>query len=157
MQTQLSLFPEDQERDRLSRIFGTPEFKRRYRAYINSPQWNLLREQVLERAGGRCERCNKVPKRVEIHHLTYERFENELLSDLQLLCNDPCHVESDSERRAFSDSLRAERSEEARRESSRETYCEKVYGEDWMKKAYFDDGRIDRKFDRWYDRKNGYR
>lgn len=152
MQQQLLLFPEDQARDRLSHIFGTPEFKRRYRAYINSPRWNKLRDQVIERAEGSCERCGKIPKHIEVHHLTYERFENELLTDLQLLCDDPCHVEADGERKSFNAWLRSEKMEEARRESSRGTYCEKVYGEDWMKRAYYDDGRIDRRFERWYDR-----
>jgi 5-methylcytosine-specific restriction endonuclease McrA len=155
MEEQRLLFPEDQEKDRLGRIFGTPEFKKRYRNYTsNSPKWKKLRQQVICRAKGRCERCGKIPKRIEIHHLIYDRFESELLSDLQLLCNEPCHVIADGERKAFNEWLRAERAEEARCESSRATYLEKRYGEEWMKRSYYDDGQMDRKFDHWYEKKN---
>lgn len=155
MNEQLSLFSEDQEKARLSRIFGTPEFKKRYLNHINSPKWEKLRSEVIKRAHGLCERCHKRPKRIEIHHITYDRFENELLSDLILLCNDPCHINADGERKAINQWLRDERAEEARYESSRGTYLEKKHGEDWMKRSYFDDGRMDREFDQWYKKKRG--
>lgn len=89
-----------------------------------------------------------------INHLVYDRFENELLSDLQLLCNEPCHVIADGKRKAFNEWLRDERAEEARCESSHATYLEKKYREDWMKRSYYDDGRMDREFDYWYEKKS---
>jgi len=60
-----------------------------YDDYINSQEWYAKRALVLERNKGMCEHC-KVKKAVHIHHLTYSRFGNELLEDLQALCFD-CH------------------------------------------------------------------
>lgn len=57
--------------------------------YYASREWAILKEQVRERSGGRCERCGNRPYE-QTHHLTYERLGNELLEDLQGLCA-PCH------------------------------------------------------------------
>lgn len=57
--------------------------------YYASREWAILKEQVRDRSGGRCERC-KVADCEQTHHLTYERLGNELLEDLQGLCA-PCH------------------------------------------------------------------
>lgn len=60
-----------------------------YEAYLRSPQWQDLRIEALRRAGHRCQVCNR-SKRLDVHHRTYERFGNELLDDLTVLCRD-CH------------------------------------------------------------------
>jgi leucyl-tRNA synthetase len=96
--TEQFLFPTDrekqarvQEKDRRSRIYGTPEFHFAYARYIRSPEWRKLCRLVKERAKNRCERC--IPgeylggSRLTVHHLTYDRFMNETLTDLQLLCD----------------------------------------------------------------------
>lgn len=60
-----------------------------YQIYLNSPEWKALRQQVISRANGICERCHNRPIS-HIHHLTYVRFGNEYLEDLEGLCI-PCH------------------------------------------------------------------
>lgn len=60
-----------------------------YAAYLKTRHWHELRRQVFERDGHKCTRCpNRT--RLEVHHLTYERLGDELLSDLTTLCYD-CH------------------------------------------------------------------
>ncbi len=61
-----------------------------YKDYLKSDEWRRLRLMVLRRAGGRCERCGKNNGEWNVHHLTYDRRGNELLSDLVLLCK-RCH------------------------------------------------------------------
>ena len=62
--------------------------------------WDYYTPTVRKRAGGRCERCGERTRRLEVHHLTYERFGRELLTDLQALC-EPCHKIADTERRRW--------------------------------------------------------
>jgi hypothetical protein len=63
--------------------------RERYQRYLTGREWGLKREKVRERCGGVCERCRHFPMS-HVHHLTYERKYNELLSDLQGLC-EGCH------------------------------------------------------------------
>jgi 5-methylcytosine-specific restriction endonuclease McrA len=69
----------------------------RYGAY-----WRIIRQAALERDGRRCACCGS-KKRLEVHHLTYERAGHELLEDLVTLCQ-RCHATQhkwmDRERRA---------------------------------------------------------
>ena len=60
-----------------------------YQNYIHSPEWVAKREKVLIFWGRRCALCNS-PERVEVHHRTYDRLGQELLTDLIPLC-DTCH------------------------------------------------------------------
>lgn len=60
-----------------------------YDEYMSSPEWQSKREQIAARCGGICEEC-KILGVFHVHHLTYKRFGNELLEDLQGLCFD-CH------------------------------------------------------------------
>lgn len=46
------------------------------------------REKLLQRLR------NAVPRNLDVHHLTYDRFGREELDDLVLLCRD-CHKEVD--------------------------------------------------------------
>ena len=57
--------------------------------YMASREWAVLKEAVKKRADGVCERCGLDPVD-QVHHLTYERFGHELLTDLHGLCNQ-CH------------------------------------------------------------------
>ena len=63
---------------------------RLYTAYLDSPAWAALRQQVIARDGGRCRACGAPGEHV--HHLTYQRVTEEDLSDLTLLCA-PCHAD----------------------------------------------------------------
>jgi phage terminase large subunit GpA-like protein len=62
--------------------------------------WDYYTPTVRKRAGWRCERCGERTRRLEVHHLTYERFGRELLMDLQALC-EPCHKIADAERKRW--------------------------------------------------------
>src|SRR5262245_35439980 len=44
-----------------------------YEQYLRTPGWRERRRGAIERANGRCENCDCVPKtgRIEVHHLTY--------------------------------------------------------------------------------------
>lgn len=63
--------------------------KDKYQAYLCSREWSVVKQKVLERSGGRCERC-KVNPHESTHHLTYARKYNERPEDLQGICN-KCH------------------------------------------------------------------
>ena len=75
----------------------------KYRSYLNSPEWQAKKQQLLERsrkaAGsnnmfGVCERCGYKPWKpcLQVHHTTYDHIYNEPLEDLILLCP-RCHYE----------------------------------------------------------------
>lgn len=67
-----------------------------YDAYLRSPQWAAFREHAFQYHGRRCAQCRrragqlKAGEWLEIDHLTYERVGEELLRDVQVLCN-TCH------------------------------------------------------------------
>jgi hypothetical protein len=56
---------------------------------MRSAKWQAKRAARLELAGHRCEVCNS-PHEIQVHHRTYERWGNELVSDLLALCR-TCH------------------------------------------------------------------
>lgn len=60
-----------------------------YTSYISSSAWKIKRQQVLKRAGGKCEGCGFEPAQ-EVHHLHYNRFGQEMLFDLVAVCKS-CH------------------------------------------------------------------
>lgn len=60
-----------------------------YQTYLASREWSLLREQVRERSGDRCEHC-LMARQQAVHHLTYANIGHESLDDLMAVCN-PCH------------------------------------------------------------------
>jgi hypothetical protein len=64
-----------------------------YEKYLNSPQWAARRDEVLDRAGNRCEyvaprgwRCPRVGN-LQVHHLHYDTVYRERPEDLQALCD----------------------------------------------------------------------
>lgn len=59
-----------------------------YFDYLKSPQWQENRKKVLSRDKWTCQRCGGNGS--DVHHITYERFGRERLSDLVTLCRD-CH------------------------------------------------------------------
>lgn len=62
--------------------------------YYQSPRWAEIRKARLVYDGYRCVDCGHdgSDMRLEVHHLTYDRFGgNERLEDLQTLCNG-CHM-----------------------------------------------------------------
>lgn len=58
-------------------------------AYRASRHFKQLRRQLAFRSEGKCERCGY---RFEIaHHLTYARYGNERITDMQAVCR-ACHA-----------------------------------------------------------------
>lgn len=141
-----ALFPEDREELRRSHIFGTPEFKQAYTRYIGSPQWRKLCRRVRDRAHNRCEKCGVLHGRLEVHHLTYERFQNELIADLLLLCV-ACHEAADRQREAENQRKYEEAGEQARYENGFHTFMTKKYGEEYYSSADLEGGYEE--FDEW--------
>ena len=68
-----------------------------YVAYLRSPEWQVVRLQVLKRDRYQCTRCGDTQS-LEVHHLHYENFKHERLSDLVTVCH-TCHKQADRERR----------------------------------------------------------
>jgi hypothetical protein len=84
---------------RFSKADGNDEeWQKVHRAYLQSDIWKEKRRQVLNRANGKCERCNSILLDPDVHHLTYDDVGgNEKLDDLMVLCF-PCHRDADNER-----------------------------------------------------------
>ena len=60
-----------------------------YRAYFGTAKWKRKRAKVIFRDGAQCRACGS-RESLEVHHLTYSRFQNELPEDLITLC-EKCH------------------------------------------------------------------
>lgn len=71
-----------------------------YKEYLQSALWHHKREQKLEEVGYKCETCANTMNDciLQVHHLTYARLGNELMSDLQVACIF-CHPTQDQIRR----------------------------------------------------------
>lgn len=90
--------PRGQEPVTVRHADGTVEVKKpsafgrqrtKYSQYLSSPEWRAKRKLVLERDNYKCQRC-AATRRLQVHHLTYERIFKERLDDLLTLCQ-PCH------------------------------------------------------------------
>jgi hypothetical protein len=60
----------------------------RYVLYLRSAEWKAKRAAVLKR-DKKCRSCGSTRK-LQVHHLTYERIYRERLTDLTTLC-EGCH------------------------------------------------------------------
>lgn len=87
--------------DLFGNVTPEPTPDERYAAYINSAKWKQRCDRAIAQAGYRCQRCGftKYSRRLEVHHLTYERLGHERDEDLQVVCHE-CHVAADQERAA---------------------------------------------------------
>jgi 5-methylcytosine-specific restriction endonuclease McrA len=59
--------------------------------YRLTPEWQAKRTFALARAGYRCQICSAHDRRLDVHHNTYDRYGQESLFDLVVLC-DRCHA-----------------------------------------------------------------
>jgi hypothetical protein len=63
-----------------------------YELYLQSDWWRARRLVALDRAGHRCQLCDKTTAtQVDVHHRSYERLGAEREEDLIVLCR-PCHA-----------------------------------------------------------------
>lgn len=67
-------------------------YRQNYYEYIKSPAWKRKADAAKERAGNRCQVCNRSKDEVQLdaHHRTYERLGHERPEDITVLCHD-CH------------------------------------------------------------------
>lgn len=64
--------------------------KQKYKKYLQTEVWQGLKNEAIERAGGRCQLCNSSDS-LHVHHRVYPKvWGDELISDLTVLCNS-CH------------------------------------------------------------------
>jgi 5-methylcytosine-specific restriction endonuclease McrA len=70
---------------------NTGNAKTRYREFLHTKYWIIVRKSVLKRDGSKCTMCGST-KKLNAHHLTYDHHYSELehLSDLITLC-ETCH------------------------------------------------------------------
>jgi len=145
----------DREKERKSRIYGTPEFWFAYARYNRSPEWRKICRLVKQRAGNRCERCRPGDVqigRLSVHHLTYDRFMREKLTDLQLLC-DHHHEIADHERERQTREAYEEAGEEAMDAAGMNTYFTKKLGRNWADHFGSDIASAYEEWDEWKQRK----
>lgn len=101
-----------------------------YKKYIGSAKWRNIRKALFKMRGKKCESCGYGSATLEVHHLTYDRFGNENLADLKILCK-PCHDKADREREAEQEAAFEQQREDWESERDQrafETFCEKKYG-----------------------------
>ena len=61
----------------------------KYRKYLTSDQWKMMRAGLFYMRGEKCEKCGS-EENLQIHHNTYANIFKEKLSDLEILCRS-CH------------------------------------------------------------------
>lgn len=74
-----------EERDSIDELRAMP-----YAEYLKTHYWQELRRSKVRAAGFRCERCRASNVRLDVHHLSYERWGYESRDDLVVLCRG-CH------------------------------------------------------------------
>lgn len=70
---------------------GLTPYQIKYKKYLESDKWKRKKARLRAERGNKCEKCG-LRRRLETHHLTYDRVFKEKLSDLQILCR-RCHRE----------------------------------------------------------------
>ena len=70
--------------------YSYTDFKEKYYAYLQSPEWAAKRKQKLEEVGYRCEICGAGidTHQLVVHHKSYYRVFREKMKDLEVLCED---------------------------------------------------------------------
>lgn len=126
------------------------EWKARYNAHLKSSKWKLIRKAKMDEAHRTCQKCGTTSKRLEVHHKTYERFGNEPLSDLLLLCGD-CHAFEDKIRAIENSKKAVEKARSTRFNNGLSTFMEKKHGPNWEFRFSMEDAEDE--FSDWLDRK----
>ncbi len=81
---------EEHRAARLARQARTSQLRKMpFSEYRLTPEWRSRRNRVLLRAANKCELCFG-SGRLDVHHRSYERYGEEMLSDLIALCR-ACH------------------------------------------------------------------
>ena len=75
-----------------SKVETMQQTSNKYLEYMQSNAWDKKRRRRLKKDRNTCQGCGATNKPLDVHHLTYVRFGNERISDLQSLCR-RCHDE----------------------------------------------------------------
>lgn len=118
----------------------------KYDEYMRSTRWRNIASAMKKHANYLCAHCKQSSTTLEVHHLTYERFGRERMSDLVVLCK-PCHDAADWKRVEKREAVGRERAYD----KARDTYMTKKYGEQYY---LTDDPSRDEEFEEWKDRKD---
>ncbi len=110
-----------------------------YAEYMDSTEWQEMRETALIQAGRKCERCGAIES-LQVHHLTYEHLGDELPEELLVVCP-PCHEKEDR--------LREERTQETLYAHRLNGWATKVYGQYWEEDRSWEE--VTEAFDRWVE------
>lgn len=94
-----------------------------YHAYIQSPAWAKKRAQYWATVERCCQAC-RLTQDLHVHHMTYDRFKNEHLSDLIGLCQ-YCHELVHAHHRKVGGDLRAATMHIVRKPVSQVTYVDR--------------------------------
>lgn len=92
---------------------STAAEKERYQEYLCSPEWFALRNAVMSRCRGKCEKCFCADAE-QVHHKTYIRIYRESISDLIAVC-DACNEKIHKPKRLISEAEDRVRDIERRR------------------------------------------
>jgi hypothetical protein len=85
------LLKEERRLRRISWQARLDEIKRMPHAnYLQTREWKARKYQTLSRAEYRCQVCGCRDARLDVHHNTYERYGDEKICDLVVLC-ERCH------------------------------------------------------------------
>jgi hypothetical protein len=117
------------------------DWRRRYREYLGSPQWQEKRRMAFAHYGHECQWCGAT-RRLQVHHLHYHTVGHEGPEDLEILCP-ACHADADI-RRAREGERRAA---EALYQAQLEGWASRKYGEDWADRH--DPQIVEEEFDEW--------
>lgn len=118
-----------------------------YKEYLSSKEWKIKATQALERVDYKCQVCglSKFARKLEVHHLTYERFKREIPEDLDVVCN-KCHKIKDRQRERETEKRNYNKLQDARFEG----WARAVYGDNWMIRNNED--VLYEEFHEWLDR-----
>jgi 5-methylcytosine-specific restriction endonuclease McrA len=90
-EARLSSYSEDRRAKGLAQQARRAQLKRMtFEEYRMAPEWQCKRTQALTRAGYRCQLCGCQDVRLDVHHNTYDRYGDESIHDLVVLCGE-CH------------------------------------------------------------------
>jgi len=63
------------------------QWKNAHQRYLASKEWAQLKKRLFKKYGEYCRSCGST-QQLQVHHLTYDRWRQEELTDLVVLC---CH------------------------------------------------------------------
>lgn len=108
----------------------TNTHKKKYLDYLQSKEWQDVRNRVFQKRGRSCERCGKdlQGKIADVHHKTYKNLFNEKLEDLEVLCR-PCHQDEHKDKRH-----KSEKKKKPKNKVSFHKKCEMLESKDGRKK-----------------------